>query len=232
MTDDGSQLAGVYVRQPGAKYDVLYFGGNAARVDDYGRAVAREMSSLAANVVFFDYRGYGRSTGVPTINGLKRDALAIFDDWAARATGRPIVLHGFSLGSFMAAYVAEKRPVAGLILESSAPDVATWARNQIPFYAKPFVRLRIAPALLEESNAERLRSYAGPLLLITGQADPVTPPRFANELAAASRSNAITVVIVPGATHGNVLSFGPALRAYAEFLASLPEGRGRPAQSQ
>ena len=87
-TNDGVQLAGAYVRRPGAKYDVLYFGGNAARVDDYGRAVAREMSSIAANVVFIDYRGYGRSTGVPTIDELKNDALAILDHWAARATGQ------------------------------------------------------------------------------------------------------------------------------------------------
>jgi uncharacterized protein len=220
-TTDGVKLAGVYVRQPGAKFDVVYFGGNASRVDDHAAGIAHSIAPLPVNMVFFDYRGYGRSTGTPTIEALKQDALVIVDDATKRAAGRPVIVHGFSLGSFMAAYAAEHRPVAGLVLESTAPDVETWAKNQVPWYAKPFVRLRIAPALLAESNEQRLRAYTGPLLLMTGSADPVTPPKFASALEKVSRSTNKRVAIVRKASHGDAMAYEAAVTAYREFLDSL-----------
>src|SRR4051794_24267011 len=78
-TDDGTQLHGLYIRQPQAKVDVLYFGGNEFHLDDHAAAMAETMPPGIANFVSFDYRGYGRSGGVPTIETLKSDGLAIFD---------------------------------------------------------------------------------------------------------------------------------------------------------
>jgi pimeloyl-ACP methyl ester carboxylesterase len=220
-TADGTQLQGVSIERPQATVEVIYFGGNDFRLDDQGDAAARVLAPPMANLTCFDYRGYGRSTGTPTITALKDDALAIFDSVARRAPNRPIVVHGFSLGSFVAAYVAEHRPVAGLILESTAPSVPRWANNQIPLYARPFVRLHIAPALLAEDNEARLKTYTGPLLLLTGRLDPVTPPKFATDLRALSRSADKRVVIVDGATHGDVMTFEAAQRAYGTFLEAI-----------
>jgi pimeloyl-ACP methyl ester carboxylesterase len=74
----------------------------------------------------FDYRGSGRSSGVPTIAALKADALQVFDQVNARYPGR-VVLHGQSLGSFVAAYVAQQRPAArGMVLESTTTNVRDW----------------------------------------------------------------------------------------------------------
>lgn len=99
---------------------------------------------------------------------MKRDALAVFDFVREHAAGRPVVVHGVSLGSFIAA----QRDVDGVVLEATAPDVRSWGTRPIPWYAKPFVRLKIAPALLAESNAAVVRRYAGPLLLLTGRGRP------------------------------------------------------------
>lgn len=220
LSTDGTPLRGAFVGASDAEVDIIYFGGNDSRVDDHGAAIARAMTPLRANLYLFDYRGYGRSGGTPSIGALKADALAIYDHVRSRST-RPIIVHGFSLGSFMAGYVAKNRPVGGLVLEATAPDVQRWATNQIPLYAKPVVRLRIAPALLEESNEKVVQQYDGPLLLVTGAADPVTPPKFTNALLKAARSTNKRAVIVQGATHGNAMQSDVAVREYAKFLADV-----------
>jgi hypothetical protein len=220
-TSDGARLAGARVGVRDADVDILYFGGNVSRIDDYGGALASSIAGLRANLFLFDYRGYGRSTGVPTIESLESDAIAIARFVRERSNGRPLVVHGLSLGSFMAAHVAGRMPIDGLVLESTAPDVQRWATNQVPFYAKPFMRINIAPALLEISNETAVQRYTGPLLIITGSADDITPPRFAHALGAASRSANKRVVIAPKQTHGTAMNADAVLRAYAEFLDSL-----------
>ncbi len=217
---DGAKLRGVYVRRPDAAVDVLYFGGDSFTIDDFGPEIEARVSSIGANLFMIDYRGYGRSSGVPTLPLVKADALAAFDALRARNDGRPIIVHGFSMGSFVAAYVAAERPVSGLALESTATTVKDWARAQIPVYAKPFVRLRIAPLLLEASNVRALSRYCGPLLLVTGERDAITPPRFAHTLRASSCTPPAqkSVVIAPDRNHGDAFTSPIAMSAYGELV--------------
>jgi pimeloyl-ACP methyl ester carboxylesterase len=219
---DGTKLAGVRFGDPNGDADVVYFGGNVSRIDDF----PPELAPPRANVYMFDYRGYGRSGGTPTIEALKSDAVAIADFVRRRNGNRPLVVHGFSLGSFLAAHVAETVPVDGLVLESTAPDVEQWAKNQVPGYAKPFVRIRIAPALLRESTERAVRTYDGPLLIVTGSKDAITPPRFAESLGAIARSPQKRVVIAPGATHGDAMLAPLARQEYATFLAAVRRRAG------
>lgn len=69
---------------------------------------------------FADYRGYGQSEVVPTIDALKADALAVYDSLVASGRVRPeaLIVHSHSMGTFIATYPATQRPVAGLVLES------------------------------------------------------------------------------------------------------------------
>lgn len=218
--DEGAKLRGVYVHRPDAVVDVLYFGGDSFTIDDFGPEIESRVSSIGANLFMIDYRGYGRSNGTPTLPLVKADALTAFDALRARNEGRPIVVHGFSMGSFLAAYVAAERPVSGLALESAATTVKDWARAQIPLYAKPFVRLRIAPLLLEASNVQALSRYCGPLLLVTGDLDDITPPRFARSLFDSSCTPLARkgVVIAPGKYHGDAFTSPVAMKAYRDFL--------------
>jgi uncharacterized protein len=215
---DGTTLGGAYVARAGADVDILYFGGNASHVDDTLPWIGTAIGKLNANVLMVDYRGYGRSAGTPAIESLKQDALAAFDFLRARDARRPIVVHGFSLGSFIAAYVAANRPVQGVVLEGPAPDVATWAKHQVPLYAKAVVRVEIAPALLRESNLTAVAQSTAPLLLLTGSRDPVTPPKFLAPILAASASTNKRSFVANGASHGNALTVAAAMEAYRQLL--------------
>jgi fermentation-respiration switch protein FrsA (DUF1100 family) len=218
---DGTALGGVRIRQADADVEILYFGGNASRADDMVAFIGAVMRGMRVNVTMIDYRGYGRSRGVPTIESMKTDALTAFEYVNASAGVKPVIIHGVSIGGFVASFVAANRTAGGLVLEATAPDATTWAKNQIPLLAKPIVRVRITPAVLAQSNLETVKRHTGPLLLMTGSKDSVTPPRFMQPLLDASPSPVKRSLVATGAQHGHALAVPDARQAYREFLDGI-----------
>ena len=92
---------------------VISFHGNAGHVGQGWRTDAYRALSAGASdkihVLAFDYRGFGRSTGSPSEQGLIVDGVAAVD-WAlnvARLPSERIALVGQSLGTAVASAVAE-----------------------------------------------------------------------------------------------------------------------------
>lgn len=212
---------------PSSKGTVLYFGGDGFHIGTGGLPVARFFASLDLGVLLVDYRGYGLSEGTPTIPALKSDAVRAFDLASSLVrTSTPLIVHGFSMGSFIAASLTEQRPVHALVLESTAPSALAWARHQIPWIAKPFVRIDLAEPLPAESNEARLRLYRGYLLLLAGGADDITPPSMAQNLFSTSASPPAKkrLFVSPGAGHGAAL-FSPGTAAEYERFLNLVSSR-------
>ncbi|CAN5910170.1 hypothetical protein BH11GEM1_BH11GEM1_10720 [soil metagenome] len=93
---------------------------------------------------------------------LKADALTTYD-WVAVHAGPSsgsVIGYAHSLGSFVAASVAAVRPVAGLVLQSSATTPAAWLHqffrpSRLKWWARigyPFIRFTLASALTGEDN--------------------------------------------------------------------------------
>lgn len=218
---DGTHLHALFAKKPDAPV-VLYFGGDDFRIGTYGIDVARDFAWAGLSVFMVDYRGYGESQGRPSLAALKSDALAAYDYLSTRPEmrGRPIMVHGHSMGSFIAPYVATHRPVAALVLESTATNALDWVHSQIPWYARLFVRVHIAPAIAEQDNIARVRAYAGPLLLMTGALDHTTPAWMARKLYqdAATSADKKVFYLVPDSNHDNVMYSQDAEREYHWFV--------------
>jgi fermentation-respiration switch protein FrsA (DUF1100 family) len=221
-TADGVTLDGVLLRRPGARLTILYFGGNLFRSGVQGPAVLRALAPFGANVMLVDHRGYGQSGGSPSFDTVETDGLAAFDHLVSLPgiDAGAVVVHGQSLGSFVAGEVAAKRATAGVILESSATTAEEWAAARVPLAAKPFVRIRLEEKLKGRGNLSRMRDIEEPLLLLVGAQDRTTPPRLSERLYAASTSPSSrkTLVVVPGAGHNDVLAHSSAAEAYGAFL--------------
>lgn len=219
---DSTRLFALVVRTPGARTTVLYFGGDSFRAARDGLPLARAASLLGVNAALVDYRGYHESEGVPSLPALQQDAVNAFDHVRAMdgVAGTAVVVHGFSMGSFIAAHLATRRPVDGLVLESSATTVRDWAGGFVPWYARPFVRVRTSPMLAAESNLARLRRYRGPLLLVVGARDRVTRPGMSREpfRGSATPGGDRFLVVVPRAGHGDALQDRAAATRYRELL--------------
>jgi len=128
------------------------------------------------SVFAYDYQGYGTSTGHPSEKNTYRDIAAAFDYLVEKAAVEPehIIAHGRSLGSGPAAYLAQKEPLGGLILESafvSAFRIVT----RVPL--APFDKF---------DNLKRLPHIHCPILIIHGLQDDVIAPWHGRKLFAAA----------------------------------------------
>lgn len=128
--EDGTVLEGVY-RHEDEQSDagiILYFGGNA---DDATRFVLHTKALQGYEIVAFNYRGYGNSTGKPSEEALFHDALHIYDTYAK---GRKVYLVGRSLGTGVATYLASQRVVDGLVLLTPYDSIVSIAKMKYPFF--------------------------------------------------------------------------------------------------
>src|SRR3954447_18196353 len=124
-TDDGERLLAWWVPARGdAIGHVLLCHGNAGNIGD--RIAHVELLSAAGfDVLAFDYRGYGRSSGRPSEQGLYRDARAAHEAMLGREGVDParVIYLGESLGGAVALALALERPPAGVILQSAFTSV-------------------------------------------------------------------------------------------------------------
>ncbi len=171
----GRQIAVSIGTRPNSEYIIIYCGGNAFRVDQDGGPILESLSPYA-DVVMFDYSGIGRSSGRSSVANLKEDGHALYRFLSEQSylKNKKIIIHGFSMGGFVAAEIASRHLLHGLILESTAADVKGWVDSLVPLLARPFVRINVDQSLLGLDNVEVLRSVNVPILLLAAEKDEQT----------------------------------------------------------
>lgn len=222
---DGGSLYAVHLRRPGARATILYFGGNGYTVGRFGAWTAQVFAPLGVDLMIADHRGYGLSQGRTGIAAMEADAVALFDHLRGLVgSGSRIVLHGHSLGSFVAGHVAANRPAAGVVLESSATTTEQWVAASTPGAARLFIRkVDIDEGLRGRGNLANMARIEEPVLLLVGAKDSTTPPSLSMGLYAASPlpSARKTLKTIAGAGHEDVMTKPEAAGAYRAFLDSL-----------
>jgi uncharacterized protein len=220
-TEDGERLHGWWVRSRAPSLGhVLLCHGNAGNVGD--RLPHVELLTAAGfDVLAFDYRGYGRSTGRPSEQGLYRDARAARDALQRQAGVDParVFYLGESLGGAVALALALELPPAGLILQSAFTSVRDMARLHYPL---------IPPALVPDAypSLRRIGRLRAPLLVLHGERDEIVPVMHADALLEAA-AGPKRMQHFAGAGHNDlVVGAGPAwvqaISAWAR--AVVPEG--------
>jgi fermentation-respiration switch protein FrsA (DUF1100 family) len=173
FTSDGVRLHGRLFRANGPL--IVYCHGNAGNLSDRG-FIAAELARRGVAVLLFDWRGYGRSDGVPTESALFKDALAAYDYATTLRAGDGIVMYGESLGGPYAAYVAAHRKVSRVIIENSFPSLSRM--GNVLYHPIPLGWF--APLAL---RTQRWLNDAGvPVLVLHGKRDAVIPFSLGKEL--------------------------------------------------
>ncbi len=138
-------------------------GGNiSVRLDQYAEIHRRYDTSIIA----IDYRGYGRSEGVPSERGLYADARAAFELACELHPGKKIVVFGRSMGGVVAAQLATVVSPAALVLEATLSSVLDVTHDQAPWtrYAPIGLLLRSrfdAVSYVSRSSAPKLILHGG-----------------------------------------------------------------------
>ena len=175
-TEDGVRLNGWFVRGGRAGTTLLYFHGNAGNISH--RLEKLELfHKMGLNVFIIDYRGYGRSSGQPSEKGLYRDALTAYEYLLNHPDVDPdrIVAYGVSLGGAVAVEVAAKRPVAGLILESTFTSVKDMAAITAPKVPRFLIGTKM-------NSLQKIPVITAPKLILHSEEDRVVPYGMARDL--------------------------------------------------
>ncbi len=196
--------------------NILFFHGNGEIVADYDD-LGPLYNKMGINFLPVDYRGYGRSTGRPTVTAMMNDSHAIFNfvrEWLLEHfyIGHIIVM-GRSLGSAPAIEIAcsYKDKISGLILESGFA------------WTEPLLRiLGIDPDAIgfkEESgfrNIDKIQTFDKPVLIIHAEQDHIIPFADGQALYDACSVSDKTLLEIPGANHNDIF-----MRGLSEYMAAV-----------
>jgi pimeloyl-ACP methyl ester carboxylesterase len=174
--EDGVKIHAFFLPHPDASRALLFLHGNAGNAS-HRLPNAAQLLQLRTHVLLLDYRGYGRSEGTPSEDGVYADARAGLAH-LIQDRGFPesrIVVFGRSLGSAVAVDLARDRPLAGLILESTFPSAADVARQLLGSPVAALVRGRFQSDL----KIGRVRC---PLLFLHGDRDEIIDFRLGRRL--------------------------------------------------
>ena len=211
---DGTKLHGWYVPHPHPRAVVLIAHGNAGNLS-HRYELLQELARMGVSTMIFDYRGYGRSAGVPSEEGILADARAA-RRWLARKAGvneNEIVLMGESLGGGVMVDLASQDGARALVLENtftSLPDVAAFHYPWLP--VKTLMRTRM-------DSAAKIGKYRGPLLQVHGDGDTIIPYAIGQRLHAAANEPK-TFVTISGGDHNDPRTPG-FFAALDRFLGEL-----------
>ena len=191
-TRDGGEVAAKFIQNPSATYTILFAHGNA---EDIGlvEPIPTRMSEAGFNVLTFDYRGYGFSSGTPSESNAYADIEAAYDYLISQKLfpANRIILHGRSLGGAVAVDLASREEVAGLILESTFMS----AFRVITRYSLlPFDRFK---------SIDKIGSVRCPVLIIHGTDDRMIPAYHGDRLFEAANEPK-RALWVDGAGHNDL----------------------------
>lgn len=207
---DGTHLHGWYVQHPtgsGAPVVVIFHGNGGNISHRVGKL--KLLRTLGFSVLLFDYRGYGRSAGVPSEDGTYQDGEA-----AARwleAKGVPPsrwIFYGESLGGAVALETALRRPPAAVILEGAFTSTVAMAERYYPWLpAAAVVRYRY-------DNLAKIAKLTSRLLVMHSPEDEIVPFSMGEALFAAAPEPKTFLKTRGGHNDGLLDEYARELRAF------------------
>lgn len=215
LTPDGETLNAWYEPPQPGKPVFLFFHGQGGTLE-MGKWRYVRMHKQGVGYLALAYRGYSGSTGKPSQDGLFLDGLTAYDWLKGQGyKGEDIVIHGHSLGTGVATYVAGKRPARALILEAPFTATVDVASERYPYVPVSW--------LMKDQflSRDRIRDVHMPLLIIHGDRDSVVPFHHGQRLFEMANEPK-TFVRMPGSEHNTLTRDGAYLR-YWKFLGMPPE---------
>lgn len=167
---DDTKLHGWFCPCDNPRGVLLLAHGNAGHVASRAAWLRYLQSKAKVSVFIFDYRGYGRSEGSPTVEGVMQDATA------ARAKLRELahvkdsemLLMGESLGGSVVIQLAAESAPRGLIVQSTFSSLRDVADDHYPRLSWLVPRNKL-------DSTTQIARYRGPLLQSHGTRDRTIP---------------------------------------------------------
>ncbi|MDY6901788.1 MAG: alpha/beta hydrolase, partial [Cyanobacteriota bacterium] len=171
ISEDGTKLSAIHLLNPNAKYTILYAHGNGS---DLGMIKPRleQLKDIGFSVLGYDYRGYGTSEGKPSETNSYKDIDTAYNYLTQELKIPPqqIIPFGRSVGGGSAIDLAARKPVAGLITESTFTSTF---KVKVPIKILPFDKF---------DNLKKILKVKCPVLIMHGKLDEVVPFNHGKQL--------------------------------------------------
>ena len=209
-TKDGQEINAVHFKLEKPKGVVLFCHGNSGNIEKWGTKVSFFLD-YNYEVVVFDYRKYGKSTGCFNETRMYSDALLMYEYLKKAFKEEKIVVYGFSLGSTFAARIAAINRPKELILEAPFFNFV----KAVKFYSK------FAPIFLLKYKFRTdldIAKVVSPITVFHGNKDKTTCFKDSKRLLALNASINNRFFEINGGTHHNIRNSKLYLEKLEEIL--------------
>jgi len=207
LKNDGESINFIVLNE-GNMDAIIYFGGNAESMALSSDEIARQFPAFT--VYLMDYRGYGRSTGDPSEEGLYSDALKLYD--TIRSKYETISVGGRSLGSGIAVYVAANRDVSKLALITPYDSILNVAQDMYPLFP-------VSSLLNDAFNAiSMVKDIKAKTLIIMAEKDTVIEKERTHQLIDAFDPVLLDVITIENRGHIDISSDERYYKSMQEFV--------------
>ena len=216
-TSDDVKINAWYLAADKPKAWVVFSHGNAGNLNGWGYAAEEMRSQFGVSVLIYDYRGYGKSDGKPSVPGILKDGRAARDWLCSRESLKPdeLVYCGRSLGGAVAVDLTAETGAKGLILESTFTSIPAMAKAKLPLTPASIISFKL-------DSLGCIKKYHGPLLHCHGDADTVIPFQQGVDLFNACPSERKVFIRLEGLDHNDRLpeSYREQQQRFFEVIAA------------
>lgn len=199
--EDGAVLNGLHFKAKNPKGVILYNHGNAGELDSWGQWGKLLASRYSYDIVIWDYRGYGKSTGKRRQTLMLDDGLLFYTYCTELFKEEFITVYGRSLGGFFATHIAKQTTPKQFILESTPTSVLEVAKSTYPYIpATWLLKFRF-------QNDENITKINVPTAIIHGTADDLIPFEHGQRLFKLSQVANKQFFSIDGGNHNNLFTF-------------------------
>lgn len=206
FTSNGNTIYGVFSKAAAATSEtttIMYIHGDDKDIDKFWPRI-EYLYPLGVNVFIYDFQGYGKSTGEPSLADIKKNTEDAFAYLKTRSDVNPekIVFYAFSLGGIFALHLSANGKAPAAIITEAIPASTEAA-------VRAAIRMAVPASFLFDetfNNVENVKKTSVPLLMFHGTNDETLPYKYhAEELFAAAKEPKTTIT-VSGAGHSDLIT--------------------------
>lgn len=200
--DDKNKIHGwyIYADKP-TKKTIIYLHGTKGNLSTYLKEISK-LHKTGANILAFDYRGFGQSKGMETIEHSIEDAVTVYDYLIENKKLAPqdISLFGFSFGGAVALELALKRKVSAILLESTFLDLCKISIKKCTCIVAPLVSKKLL------TSGKNIKKITVPIIISYASQDQVIPVDHSKQLYKKA-NNPKYLYEIKGAKHQNISEY-------------------------